>query len=300
MASDQTNLNALKKEILELLPSEGMIQDIVPKVRIARIDNPTLCQHRIYSPMLAVVLQGAKRSIIGGTKANYGPGQCAVISADLPANYHIECGQSNLPFLSISVALDRKIVTDLINEFPEFIKDSNYEENAVEIQDVSDEIVEILQKMLKLRNSGTDLSFYQPLYLRELHYLLLKGSHKRSLSVFLTNQGNNSRVASAIAWLRQHFKEPFDIETLAKKSSMAVSTFHKNFKSVTTLSPIQFQKTLRLQEAKRLMLSENHSVEMASLEVGYESASQFSREYKRLFGLSPRDDIRKSKLDLAS
>ena len=296
-------LHELRDEVCKIMPAEGRLADVIPGINVSRFDSPQPGRYCFYKPMLAVVLQGEKRSVIAGHAADYGQGHYAVVCLDLLGIYHIENASKTKPFLSVSVDLDRKIIKDLLDEFPKLSYQDDEDPDAVNTAETSDELLDVLLRMLKLTDpdqADKDRSFYAPMYMRELHYLLLKSPQRQSLCSFCVGQGINSRIALTIAWLREHFKETFDIDTLAKKACMGVSTFHKHFKLVTSLSPVQFQKRLRLQEAERLMLIEGASVDAASMAVGYESSSQFSREYKRLFGLSPRDDIaRKRKANSA-
>ena len=290
-------LHKLRSEVCKIMPAEGRFANVIPGLNVSRFDSPQPGRHCFYKPMLAVVLQGEKRSVIGGRVANYGAGHYAVVCLDLLGIYHIENASKTTPFLSVAVDLDRNIIKDLLDEFPKLLYQDDEEHDAVKTAETFDDLLDVLLRMLKLTDSDKDKGFYAPMYMRELHYLLLKGPQRQSLCSYCVGQGINSRIALTVARLREHFKETFDIDTLAKKACMGVSTFHKHFKLVTALSPVQFQKRLRLQEAERLMLMEGASIDTASMIVGYESASQFSREYKRLFGVSPRDDInRKRKL----
>lgn len=296
----QEYIEELKGEVLEILPPNGREVDSDLRLSLTRIDSPDDHHQCLYVPMFATVLQGRKRSVIGGQTADYGVGESALVSIDLPGVYHMGDFSPDRPFVSVAVRLDRQLTSSLISGCPELWKDRTDElrdvalsEPTVTVSETTEELLDALLRLVRLFRNQKGRSTLAPMLLREIHYLLLCGSAEqvRSLYGFCTEHTPNSRIAQAIEWLRAHFKESLEVADLAGRFSMAPSTFHKYFKQVTTLSPIQFQKHLRLHEAERLMLTEGLKVEDAALTVGYESSSQFSREYKRLFGESPRQDI---------
>ena len=161
------------------------------------------------------------------------------------------------------------------------------------MEHLPDEILNALVRYLEAMRSPRRAAVLGPMILKEIHYLLLEGPQGRVLADVCSEAAPGSRILTAVRWLREHFDEPLDIATISERTAMAPSTFHRQFRAVTSLSPVQYQKRLRLHEAQRLMLVESLGVEVAARRVGYESCSQFSREYKRLFREAPSRDIRK-------
>lgn len=290
---DLPNLKVLREEILSLLPQEGRLEGVVRSMALTRFDCEQGKHQCFYRPMFALVVQGSKKSLIGAITANYGPGETNVVSLDLPGVYQIADATPEKPFLSVSVLLDRAIISDLLLHSSNLESELNRElnPNSVIVSEASEELLDAVIRLVKLARRPERHGVLLPMLLREIHYLLLCGPQREALAHFCSNYTYNDQIVKAIDWLREHFREPVSIDALAKIACMAPSTFHKHFKDVTSLSAMQFQKRLRLHEAQRLLLAEGLRVESVAANVGYESTSQFSREYKRLFGASPRQDL---------
>jgi len=290
---DLPGLKVLREEILSLLPQEGRLEGVVRSMALTRFDCEQGKHQCFYRPMFALVVQGSKKSLIGAITANYGPGETNVVSLDLPGVYQIADATPEKPFLSVSVLLDRAIISDLLLHSPNLESELNRENNpnSVIVSEASEELLDAVIRLVKLARRPERHGVLLPMLLREIHYLLLCGPQREALAHFCSNYTYNDQIVKAIDWLREHFREPVSIDALAKIACMAPSTFHKHFKDVTSLSAMQFQKRLRLHEAQRLLLAEGLRVESVAANVGYESTSQFSREYKRLFGASPRQDV---------
>ncbi len=290
---DLPALKVLREEILSLLPQEGRLEGVVRSMALTRFDSEQGKHQCFYRPMFALVVQGSKKSLIGAITANYGPGETNVVSLDLPGVYQIADATPEKPFLSVSVLLDRAIISDLLLHSPNLESELNRENNpnSVIVSESSEELLDAVIRLVKLARRPERHGVLLPMLLREIHYLLLCGPQREALAHFCSNYTYNDQIVKTIDWLREHFREPVSIEALAKIACMAPSTFHKHFKDVTSLSAMQFQKRLRLHEAQRLLLAEGLRVESVAANVGYESTSQFSREYKRLFGASPRQDV---------
>ncbi len=288
-------LTALRREIAQAMPGDGYDFGRLPGVAFTRASTPQKAHQCFYQPMVALVLQGRKQSLIGGVALDYGPGEAATVALDLPGIYHITDASPDAPFLSISLRLDRQIVADLLTQMPA-ASGKAAASSATVIQAAADaSLLDAFLRLASLAKAPEDVAVMAPLLAREIHYRLLTGPMGDGLRRFCSNEAQTPQVVKSIVWLREHFREPIDIAALASMAAMAPSTFHKHFKALTSLSPIQFQKRLRLHEAQRLMLSEGKNVEAASYAVGYESASQFSREYKRLFGSAPGGDVSRKK-----
>lgn len=281
----------LKDALLKWLPKQCRQETAINGLALSRYNEETSAAKCFYYPIVALVVQGFKRSIIGNMEANYGKCHCMVVGVDMPGVFHITQATPQNPFLSLSVKLDRHIITQLITEMPSIVAPQEKSENPVVISEVSEELLDAFVRLVDLLDTPSRIPIFAPMILREIHFHLLTGKQGDCLRLFCTSGTQASQVARAISWLRENYIAPLRIDELAQQVHMAPSTFHRHFRQVTSLSPLQFQKRLRLYEAERLMLTEGMDASTAALMVGYESGSQFNREYKRQFGAPPRRDV---------
>lgn len=233
--------------------------------------------------------------MIGDHEANYGELHCVTVGINMPGVFHITDASPQDPFISLSVKLDRRIITQLITESPSIVTAQEGEMTPVVVDDAGKDILQAFSRLVELLDTPSRIPVLAPMILREIHYYLLCGSHGKCLRLFNTNGIQTNHIAQAISWLRKNYTSQLRMEELARYVNMAPSTFNRHFKEVTNLSPLQFQKRLRLYEAERLMLLEGKDASTAALMVGYESGSQFNREYKRQFGAPPRKDVAKKR-----
>ena len=227
-----------------------------------------------YEPVIIVVVQGKKLVKIGAEEHHYGENICFVCGVDMPVSSCVMEASEEAPYLSMSLKLDTGLIASLASQIPSSSDSTVY--RGAGTQEVDPDLLDAFVRLAELTEKPEQILVMRDMLMREIHYRLLAGSF-----------GNTQ----AIAWLKEFYKEPLLVEDLANRSHMAPSTFHKYFKRITTLSPLQYQKQLRLGEAQRLMLSEGYDVTQAAMAVGYESATQFIREYKRLFGDPPRRNV---------
>jgi AraC-like DNA-binding protein len=281
----------LKKELLKWLPEQSRIQTAIDGLALTRFDESIHPESCFYQPMIAVVVQGWKRSMIGNKEYSYGKGSCMVVGVDMPGVYHVTKDQAGAPFLSVSIKLDKYIITQLLAEAPHLAGKSGNSPGAVVVAEAMDEILDAFLRLVKLLEKPANIPILSPMIVREIHFHLLAGSLGDCLRMANTIGTQTNQIALTVKWLREHYRENLQVENLAKMVNMAPSTFHRHFQQVTTLSPVQFQKHLRLYEAERLMVLEGKNATTAALNVGYNSISQFNREYKRLYGESPRRDV---------
>jgi AraC-like DNA-binding protein len=285
--------NLLKARLLRRLPEPGQFPTVIPGLRLSRRDTAGQKENCFYRPMLTLVVQGSKRSLIGGAGASeyyYREGSCAVIAVDMPSMIHITEASPEKPFLSLSIALDRRLIRELETELPAMLL-AGGKSKPVAVAEVTPELLDAFLRLVELLDRHEQIPVLAPMIVREIHYHLLCGSQGESLRLFCAVGNPDSRIAQAVSWLRENYREPLRITELALQVGMAGSTFNRHFRRVTGLSPLQFQKRLRLYEAQRLMLAEGKSTETAAFDVGYESPAQFNREYKRQFGKPPYRDI---------
>lgn len=262
-------------------------------VRLARRERTGIIERCVNKSILIVALQGCKNSVIGNETFVYRAGQTVVTGVDLPSASFVKEGSPEKPYLAIVMELDLYLLSQLAAELP---SSKLYEKTlkGMASSETDPEILEAFLRLLKLLDGpAKEIEMLSPMILREIHYRLLTGPLGGSLRAVNTLGTHSLRIAQAISWLRQNYKEPLKVSQLADKANMSLSTFHRHFARVTTLSPIQYQKQLRLYEAQRLMVVEDMDATNAGYMVGYESANQFNREYKRMFGEPPLKDKKK-------
>ena len=287
--------DSLKEKLLKWLPEQSRLETPIPGLALTRHDENTSAIRCFYTPMIALVVQGFKRSMIGDHEANYGELHCVTVGIDMPGVFHITDASPQAPFLSLSVKLDRRIITQLITEVPSIVTAQEGEVTPIVVDEAGKDLLQVFSRLVELLDTPSRIPVLAPMIIREIHYYLLCGSQGKCLRLFNTNGTQANQIAQAISWLRENYTSPLRMEELARYVNMAPSTFNRPFKEVTSLSPLQFQKRLRLYEAERLMLLEGKDAGTAALMVGYESGSQFNREYKRQFGAPPRKDIAKKR-----
>lgn len=242
----------------------------------------------LYEPCLGIVLQGRKQAILRRETYIYDPLNYLVVSVTLPVNGHILEASPQRPYLSLRISIDTTVIADLLSQLPELKTQDDEVDRGLFVARTSDEMLDAVLRLMRLIESPRDATVLADSVLREIYYRALTGELGNRLQALCSANGHVQRIARAIALIKGRFAEPLRIESVADALHMSVSSLHHHFKAVTAMSPLQFQKQLRLHEARRLMLSERLDAATAAHRVGYESASQFSREYRRLFGAPPR------------
>ena len=283
--------NLLKEKLLGWMPGSGRYPTAVEGLTTVRRDEVNQPENCFHKPLVGVIVQGLKRSIIGSEEYRYGENQCLVAGVDLPSVSYITAATPEHPFLGLSLSLDKYLITQLAAEIPPSSMPGNGSYKGISIAEVDPDVLDAFLRLVELHEKPAQIPILAPMIFREIHYRLLIGPQGERLRTVNTHGTQSNQIAKSITWLRDNYKEPLQVDELARTVNMATSTFHRHFREVTTLSPLQFQKRLRLYEAQRLMLSENEGAEVASLAVGYESPTQFNREYKRLFGEPPHRHV---------
>ena len=279
----------LKERLLRLMPHAGKYPTAIKELSMARREQAHQTESCFYKPSLGVIIQGAKRSRIGTREYLYGENQCMIAGVDMPCIFTITKASARQPFLAVSLELDKGLLARLTREIQ--LPMNTGTTQGVSVTDADPGILDAFLRLFKVLERTEELPFLAPVIIREIHYRLLIGPRNEYMRRLNTGGTQSNQIASAVDWIREHYKEPLRVETLAEHVHMATSTFHRHFKEVTSLSPLQFHKYLRLHEAQRLMLAERKDATRASGEVGYESPTQFNREYKRLFGNPPHKSI---------
>ncbi|WP_250509995.1 AraC family transcriptional regulator [Caballeronia sp. GACF4] len=292
-ALDQARLELVS--LLDRLTAgcEGSIETCVPGVFVHRIMNPGGPKPGIQTPALALIAQGTKRIMVGDDVYVYDPMHYLVSSVDLPVIGQVTVASETEPYLGMRLDLDVEEITSLIQDQrlpPVTQSDAT---RGVYVNRLGNSMLDAVLRLLRLIDTPDDVPILAPLVKREILYrLLMNGSGARLRQIALQDS-QTQRIAKAILLLRQNFDQPLRVEDIARDVHMSVSSLHHHFKAVTAMSPLQYQKQLRLQEARRLMLLDIADAATAAHRVGYESASQFSREYSRLFGAPPLRDTRR-------
>lgn len=253
--------------------------------------NPLTCS--ILTPSICLVLRGAKRLQLGSEQFDYFPGEFLASTIDIPVSGQVISGSKESPYIGLNIKFTIEEIASVAFEAKIILQTCKKESSIGAFIGKADiTLLEVFLRLLKLEDEDKKSDFLFSLYKREMIFRLLqsKYGHLLANSVILGQQGNG--VGNAITWIKENYAMSFTVESLAKANNMSVSGLQHKFKAVTTMGPLQYQKQLRLQAARRLMLNDSIDAGTAALTVGYESSSQFSREYKRLFGLPPQQDIK--------
>lgn len=271
-------------------PTDGIHQTPISGVSLVRSCTPTVPMPVVYEPTLCLIAQGRKRVTAGATTYVYDAAKYLVASVDMPVMGSVIEASEEAPYLCLVVDLDMTILSDLALRYPAEQEKTAVPAAGIELADMTPELLEAAVRLARLLDTPDDIAELAPLTVREMLYRLLTGSGHGMVRQMAKADSRLSQIARAIVWLRSHYSETCRIDDIAALSGMSRSTFHAHFKAVTAMSPLEFRSQLRLQEARRLMVAEALDAAGAGYRVGYESPSQFSRDYVRMFGLSPAKD----------
>ncbi|MDR1776956.1 MAG: AraC family transcriptional regulator [Desulfovibrio sp.] len=285
----------LKEQILRLLPELGRFPTAIPGLTLSRREDVDEIHNMFYTPVVGVIVQGSKCAIVGEEEYRYGAGYCCIVGVDMPIVNYVTFASPEEPFLSAALSLDRQMVAQLAMETAAPCPKEFCSPKAMSVAKAESKLMDALLRLVELLDEPKAIPVMAPLIIREIHYRLLTGPQGGWLRSVCAMGTKTNQIARAISLLREKYNKPLRVETLADTANMAPSTFHRHFREVTNLSPLQFQKLLRLHEAQRLMLIDRYDVISASHTVGYESATQFIREYKRQFGEPPRRNVNRLK-----
>jgi AraC-like DNA-binding protein len=283
-----------KQEFIQNLSDTAREEGCTPvadNLKIYRHDKPTPPTHGLFIASICVVAQGAKEMQLGGELYRYDPNNFILTSLDMPIIGQIVEASPDKPFLCLKLEFDPTVIASVCVEagIPPARDETSIK--SVAVGKLTDEIFDAFVRLTRLFNDKAAYKMISPLVTREIIYRLLRSDQGLRIRQLGSFGGQTHRITKAVQNLQTNFREPLSIEKLANELGMSVSSFHQHFKTTTSMSPLQFQKLLRLQEAKRLLVSEDLDAGSAALKVGYEDASQFSREYKRLYGEPPRRDV---------
>lgn len=280
----------LADRIVRNAPRAGVHACAVPHLELIRADAPSQPLASVYHPSLCVVVQGRKQAMLGEELYHYDPLHYLVVSMSVPVTGRVIEASPERPYLCLRIDIDTAAVAELATQLA---SSPPAQENGrvLYLARTDAPLLDAILRLVRLLDTPDEAPVLAPLALREIHYRVLSGELGARLQALCHVDGAAQRVARAIELLKAHYTEPLRIERIAAAAHMSPSTLHQRFKAATAMTPLQFQKQLRLQEARRLMLMEGVEAAAAAHRVGYESPSQFSREYRRLFGAPPRREV---------
>jgi AraC-like DNA-binding protein len=284
-------LVALGKSIARWTDKGDQRVTAIPGLSLYRRDEPTQPTIIMYEPRICVIAQGAKRVLLGDDTYEYDAHHFLITSVDLPTVVQVIKASPERPYLGLILRLDQREISQLMVDSNLPGPRAQQSSRGMATGEVTLPLLTTFQRLIDLLAEPKDIPILAPIIQREIFYRLLVGDQGARLRQMASAGSQSQQIAQSINWLKGNFTQPLRIDDLAAKVNMSTSTFHHHFRAVTAMSPLQYQKWLRLNEARRLMLSENQDATTASFQVGYESPSQFSREYSRLFGDSPLRDI---------
>ena len=276
--------------IRRALPRDGRVE-MQPGLTLFRVSTPTEPVYGVSESSFCVIAQGAKHVILGEDRFRYDPHQYLISTVGLPTISQIEVASSEQPYLGLRLILEPAVVTSTMVEAGLVHRQNESGVKAIAVSALDPDLLNACLRLVRLLQTPEQYRVLGPLVIREIVYRLLIGEQAHRMRHLTTIRGQAHRIVKAVKKLREDFAKPLRIEDVAREIGMSVSGFHAHFKAVTAMSPLQFQKRLRLQEARRLMLTESLDATEAGFQVGYDDASHFSREYKRLFGDPPLRDI---------
>ncbi|MEK4909172.1 AraC family transcriptional regulator N-terminal domain-containing protein [Niallia sp. FSL M8-0099] len=283
-------------ELVELLDREvtmdGAHETLISGLRFVRASQISEPMYSVYEPSLCVVAQGSKVVMLGKESYEYDAASYLTASVHLPITGQVVKASPDKPYLCVNLQLDMNLILEVIQTSNQVTSDCPPGCGLI-ISRVDDSLLEAVMRLIRLLETPQDIPVLASSVQREIVYRILQNDQNDSLKHFALVGSQGQRIAKIIGILNQEFDQPLRVDKLAKEASMSTSSFYYHFKEVTGMSPIQYQKQLRLQEARRLLLTENMEAAEAAFQVGYESPSHFSREYNRKFGLSPIKDIRR-------
>lgn len=285
----QNNRDELIERMARAVPEDG-VSEVFPGIFLARSSRLTEQLHSVFTPAFCVIAQGSKQVLLGDEVFRYDPGHYLISTVDLPIASQIVEASPERPYFSFRLDLDAAVVASFMLESDIRIKKGDASVKAMDVSSIDADLLDAVVRLARLLDKPDELNALAPLIVREIVYRLLRGEQAARLGHLLP-AGDTRRISKAVGHLREHFDEPLRIESVARDLGMSVSGFHHHFKSVTAMSPLQFQKQIRLQEARRLMLGEDLDAASAGFRVGYEDPSYFSRDYKKQFGAPPQRDI---------
>ena len=272
--------------------ADGLASTPIPGLRMMCVDRPRGNLQSVYHPLVCLILQGEKRLMVGRQEQHCIAGQSIIVGADMPVAGQVIDASPTKPYVAVAVGLDMALLRELIDRNDGPASADRTPTQTLFLQNSDDVILDCVMRLMRLIDRPDAVPVLLPGLMKELHFWLFEGHNGQQLQMLAASESLPTRLGFSIAVLRRDFRGRISAEKLAKAASMGLTAFHKHFKELTSLTPGQYQKRLRLIEARRLMLYESHNASNAAYAVGYESVPQFTRDYRRLFGAPPTRSIR--------
>lgn len=285
-------IEKLAKHIEKWANGANQYDTEIPGLRFSRWATPTPPTSYTHNPSICLIAQGRKRVLLGEDSFVYDANHFLISSVDLPIIANIIEASEDKPYLGVIMELDLTEISQLIVDSELTFNQSKEAQKGIAVGELSEPLLDAFLRLIELLDEGQSIKILAPIIKREIFYRLLITEQGARLNQIVTAGSHSHQIAKAIDWLKNNFVKPLSISELAAYSGMSKSAFYTHFRSMTSMTPLQFQKKLRLSEARRLMLTENLDAMATTFKVGYESPSQFSREYSRLFGAPPSKDIK--------
>lgn len=267
---------------------DGIAETAVLGLKTIRLSGIDMHLPTVYDPSLCVIVQGRKKVLLEDDVYQYAPSQYLAVSVDLAVIGQVTQASADEPYLCLQIDIDPHQISELLSRQPQTDTETS---RGIFVGDMDESFSDAVLRFVRLLETPQDIPHLAPLISREIHYRLLNGGHGPTIAQIAISGSNMQRISNAIQSIKKNFEKPMTVEDMARDAGMSVSSFHFHFKEVCAMSPLQYQKRLRLTEARRLMLSDAIDATTTAYRVGYESPSQFSREYTRLFGNPPMRDI---------
>jgi AraC-like DNA-binding protein len=294
----QSNRVELLERMARALPADGAIEAL-EGLFLARLTKPMESPLALFQPAFCFVAQGGKQVLVGEEVLQYDPGHYLLFTVDLPVIFRVEEASKEKPYFGLRLDLAPSLVASVMMEAGADTRKGDATIKAIGVNPVEPDLLDAVVRLVRLVDKPNEQRMLAPHIKREIVYRLLAGGEGARLGhLVAASRGDTRRISRAIGRVREHYNQPLKIEEIARELGMSVSGFHHHFKSVTSMSPLQFQKQIRLQEARRLMLGEELDAASAGHRVGYEDPAYFSRDYKKLFGAPPLRDIAKLRSSL--
>ncbi|HHX8494005.1 TPA: AraC family transcriptional regulator N-terminal domain-containing protein [Vibrio diabolicus] len=285
-------IEKLAKHIEKWANGANQYDTEIPGLRFSRWATPTPPTSYTHNPSICLIAQGRKRVLLGEDSFVYDANHFLISSVDLPIIANIIEASEDKPYLGVIMELDLTEISQLIVDSELTFNQSKEAQKGIAVGELSEPLLDAFLRLIELLDEGQSIKILAPIIKREIFYRLLITEQGARLNQIVTAGSHSHQIAKAIDWLNNNFVKPLSVSELAAYSGMSKSAFYTHFRSMTSMTPLQFQKKLRLSEARRLMLTENLDAMATTFKVGYESPSQFSREYSRLFGAPPSKDIK--------
>lgn len=288
--------NELANIIKRYAENEGVHATAIHSLFFIRLSNATGPNHGVYKPSFCIVVQGAKEVWLAQERFKYSPSDYLVASVNLPVTAQVTEASPDVPYLGFKLEFTANQILEVLRDSEIRVGPKENAKRGMFVSRMESSLLDAVIRLVRLLDNPKDIPILAPLFTKEILYRVLQGQHGVTLEQIAIEGSSAHQINDVIEHISNNYDKSFRIEELAEKVNMSVSSLHRHFKEVTAMSPIQFQKQLRLQEARRLLLSESTDASDVAFRVGYESPSQFSREYSRMFGLPPKEDMKRLKM----